>query len=64
MNTTVIPVPMDIRMSTMVVTSKKYVCDNCHNAYITSQEKGELPADCPFCHATISCGSLDISFNS
>lgn len=63
MNTN-IPVPMDIRMNTMVITSKKYVCDNCHNAYITSQEKGELPAECPFCNATISCGSLDISFNS
>lgn len=64
MNNNVTMVPKDICMSTVIITSKKYVCDNCHNAYITSQEMGELPADCPFCNATISCGAPDISFNS
>lgn len=66
MNTNInsMPVPMDICMSDMIITSKKYVCDNCHNAYITSDELGELPMDCPFCNANISCGTLDISFDA
>lgn len=64
MNTNTMPLPMDISLTHEVITNKKYVCDNCHNAYITSQDEGDLPAECPFCNASISCGSLDISFNS
>ncbi len=64
MNNNSIPVPMDICANNVIITSKKYVCDNCRNAYITSQEEGELPGECPFCNATIACGTLDISFNS
>ena len=64
MNNNIILVPKDICMSSVVITNRKYVCDNCNNAYLTSQEDGELPSECPFCNATTSCGSLDISFDA
>jgi len=64
MNNNMTWVPKDISMSSAIITSRKYVCDNCHNAYITSQEEGEFPDMCPFCNATTSCGTPDISFEA
>ena len=49
-------------MNTTVIQTKKYVCDNCHYAFITSVEKGELPIECPFCNTAITCGTPDFSF--
>ena len=50
-------------MYTNVITSKKYLCDNCHYPFIISTEKGELPTNCPFCNTPFTCGAPDISFD-
>jgi len=56
--------PKDICVNHIVVTNRKYVCDNCHYAFFASEEDGELLAECPFCNASVACGTLDSSFDA